>query len=219
MNSVDPGTGRTKRAPQGRMDRARRSGSLRTGPALLAAMTAFLVLAVTAASPDPAGAAGARSAPIGVGVFGVHGFPVAQEDLGAGPLYGAKASVRLSPIALEGFYAGFREGDVTFEAGGRAQTIPGRTQTFYGGNLIVGGPSGPGAGFYVTGGAGRYVRTREGLPQTTDFGYNGGLGLEIRSSAGLSIDLSGRLHAVPLDAGGTRKFVALEAGVNLYVIG
>jgi hypothetical protein len=153
------------------------------------------------------------------GVYGVYGIPVIQEDVGAGPLYGLKARAILAgPLAAELSYTRFQEGDVTFSVLERDQTIPGGTQTVIGLNAVLGGPSEAGFGISVTGGVGSYTLTKEHRADLTRTGFNGGLGMELRSSGPIGIDISARLHVIPLKDGGSRKFAALQAGINYYFV-
>jgi hypothetical protein len=83
---------------------------------------------------------------------------------------------------------------------------------------VLGGPSIPGFGIYLTGGVGTYTLTKDNRPDETPIGYNVGLGFELRTISGIAIDVSGRVHAVMPDNGGSRKFAALQAGVNFYFL-
>ena len=64
----------------------------------------------------------ARAAPLGVGtvelgIYGALGIPVAQEDVNAGPLYGAKVRVGIIPILkaeISGTLFDFGDGEVDF---------------------------------------------------------------------------------------------------------
>lgn len=177
----------------------------------------LLCLAAALLSPvilNPA-TAQAEQRRVGLGVYGVYGIPIIQEDVGAGPLYGIKARADLfGPIGAEVSYTSFQEGDVTFTTPAGEQTMPGGTQNVLGVNAILGGAGDSGVGFYLTGGVGSYSLTRDNRDDLTRIGFNGGLGLELRSNAGIAIDLSGRAHAVTMEDGGTRKFGAIQAGIN-----
>lgn len=156
---------------------------------------------------------------VAVGAYGVYGIPVVQQDVGAGPLFGLKARAMLAgPLGLELFYTSFQEGDVTFKVLDRDQKIPGGTQTVFGVNAVLGGPSEAGLGISAVAGVGSYKLTKDTRPDLSRMGFNGGLGLELRSSGPIGIDLSGRLHVVPLADGGSRKFAALQAGINYYFV-
>jgi hypothetical protein len=177
----------------------------------------LLALVVLTGSVSNARAAGPIR--LGLGVYGVYGLPIAQDDAEAGPLYGAKARVDLvGPLGAELSYTSFQEGDATVLAGGRTQTVAGGTQNAIVLNAVLFGPSAPGFGVYVAGGIGTYTLTKEGRPDESPIGYNAGLGLELRTVSGISLDLSGRVHALMPEGGGSRKFAALQAGVNYYFL-
>jgi hypothetical protein len=164
-------------------------------------------------------AAGAMRA--GLGVYGVYGIPVVQEDVGAGPYFGVKAKANLlGPLGAELFYCSFQEGDIDQKLSGRDITIPfkGGTQSFFGVNAVLGGPGAAGFGIYLTGGAGSYSLTRDHRADQSGLGFDGGLGAEFRSAAGIAVDLSGRLYAFPLEDGGSRKYLGIQAGINYYFL-
>lgn len=182
-----------------------------------AAVIASGLVAFLSAGPLPASALGPVS--VGAGVYGVHGIPLLQQDAAPGPLYGLKARANvLGPVGAEIYYTTFQEGDRSFVVPLGTQVIKGGTDEVMGGDLILASSTGPGVSFYVAGGAGSYTLTREPRTRIRTIGYNGGPGLELRSTAGISIDLSGRVHVVPLQSGGSRKFASLQAGINYYFL-
>jgi hypothetical protein len=152
---------------------------------------------------------------LGAGVFGGYGIPVVQEDAGSGGLFGADVTADIiGPLGAEVFYMSFQEGDVTFDVPLGSQSIQGGTQNAFGLNAILR----TNFGLYFNGGVGSYTLVKEHRPDMTNFGYNGGIGYQFRLTSGFAVDLAGRLHAVVLDDGGTRKFVGLQAGVNYYFL-
>jgi hypothetical protein len=179
---------------------------------VLSMLLSMLVLASTTwAAPKPIR--------VGAGIYGVYGLPVLQEDAGAGPLYGAKLRADLfGPFGAEAFYTAYQEGDVTVKAQLGNSTLKGGNQTAFGVNLVMGTTGASGVRIYLTGGVASYTLTKDYRADLTRLGYNGGLGLEFRSKGPIAIDLSGRVHAVTLADGGTRKFAALQAGINFYFI-
>lgn len=171
----------------------------------------LLAVAPTAFAGTPHG--------IAAGAYGVYGIPVVQQDVGAGPLFGLKARAILAgPLGAELSYTSFQEGDVTFSVLNRDQTIPGGTQTAIGLSAVLGGPSEAGFGVSAMAGVGSYTLTKDHRADITRVGFNGGLGMELRSSGPIGIDISARLHVVPLKEGGSRKFAALQAGINYYFV-
>jgi len=183
-----------------------------------ALVVALVALALTA---PPAGASRVRPSPVklALGVYGVYGIPVQQQDVGQGPLYGARLKMTfLGALGLEGFYTSFQEGDVAFSTSVGSQTIKGGSQVIYGGNLILGSTAPSGLCPYLTGGVGDYTLAKPARATLHCRGFNGGVGLELRSLPGLAIDLSGRLHVALPAPGGARKFVAVQAGINYYFV-
>jgi hypothetical protein len=154
---------------------------------------------------------------IGAGVFGVHAIPLYQEDAGPGPMYGWKLKMIVpGHLALEGFFTKWEEGDMAFALPLGTQTLEGSTDQVYGLDLVIGSSARSGLGLYLAAGAGYYTLTKASRSPINAVGPNAGLGLEFRSSKGLAIDLSGRLHLVPMPGGGNREYGGLQAGVNYY---
>jgi hypothetical protein len=165
--------------------------------------------------------AAAASGPIrlGAGVYGVYGIPVAQDNVAAGALYGAKVRADLAgPFGAEVSYTSYPAGDITFATQLGDQTTKGWSQSVMAADLILqtSGPSG--FGIYFLGGIGQYTLKKDLYSDISRIGYNGGLGMEFRSVAGFSVDICGRVHAMPYENGGTHKFAALQAGVNFYFL-
>jgi opacity protein-like surface antigen len=153
------------------------------------------------------------------GVYGVYGIPVIQDNVAAGPLYGAKVRADLAgPLGAEVSYTSFPEGDVTFKAQLGEQTTKGYSQSVIAADLILQTTGVAGFGIYLLGGIGSYSLTKDNTADISRIGYNGGLGVEFRSSSGIAVDICGRLHAMPYENGGTHKFAALQAGVNYYFL-
>lgn len=196
------------------MQRVSRVGMFRsTGVASTAVLLSACLVAVLA------GPASADTRRVGAGIYGVYGIPIIQEDVGAGPLFGAKLHADLAgPLGAELFYTSYQEGDVTFNVRGVDQTLPGGTQSVLGINAILGGTGRSGVGPYLTAGVGSCTLAKEHREDVTRLGFNGGIGFELRSNAGIAVDLSARAHVVPLEDGGSRKFGAVQAGLNYYFI-
>jgi len=198
----------------------RRRAPLPVAVAALAGLPAFLpflFLAGLAFACLPARANAAFR--LGAGLFGIYGAPVQQESLRPGPLFGAKVRAHLvGPLGLEGTYSIWQEGDLVTGEDEAEQVTPGATQDAMSVNAVLGSGGATGLGVYLTGGLGRYTRTREDLPDEEETGVNGGVGVEVRTQSGLAIELGGRMHAVLRDGGSARKFAAFLAGVNYYFV-
>lgn len=155
----------------------------------------------------------------GGGVYGIYGRPVIQDNVAAGPLYGLKARADLArPLGAELSFTSFPAGDITFKAQGVDQTTKGFSQSVIAADLILQTTGASGLGVYLLGGIGSYSLTKDFAEDISRIGYNGGLGVEFRSSSGIAVDICGRLHAMPYESGGTHKFAALQAGVNYYFL-
>jgi len=155
----------------------------------------------------------------GAGIYGVYGFPVVQEDVAAGALYGAKARADLlGALGAEVSYTSFPGTDVDFDTQLGKMSTEGWGHSVLALDLIVQSTGETGFGVYVAGGLGSYSLTKKHADDLTRMGYNAGLGIEFRSLMGISIDISGRLHAMSMEDGGTHKFAAVQAGVNYYFL-
>jgi opacity protein-like surface antigen len=153
------------------------------------------------------------------GVYGIYGIPVIQDNVAAGPLYGIKARADLTgPLGAELSFTSFPAGDVTFKARGVDQTTKGYGQSVIAADLILQTTGASGFGIYLLGGVGSYSLSKDNAADISRIGFNGGLGVEFRSSSGIAVDICGRLHAMPYENGGTHKFAALQAGVNYYFL-
>jgi hypothetical protein len=167
----------------------------------------------------PAASLAGDSIRLGAGVYGVYGLPVAQDNVGSGPLYGLKARADFAgPFGAELSYTSFPSADVKFNSQIGEQTTPGYSQSVTAFDLIFETTGVAGFGVYFLGGVGTYTLKKDYADDITGIGYNGGLGLEFRSNMGLSIDVCGRVHVKRYDDGGSHKFAALQAGVNYYFL-
>lgn len=159
----------------------------------------------------------------GAGVYGIYGIPVVQDNVAAGVLYGAKARADLlGPLGAELSFTSFPAGDVKFQTQMGEQTTQGYGHSVIAADLILQTTGATGFGVYFLGGIGSYSLTKDlGTDASTDIsgiGFNGGVGVELRSETGIAVDICGRLHAMPYEDGGTHKFAAIQAGVNYYFL-
>lgn len=181
-------------------------------------LAAGAVLLGLAALPT-SGSAADSNVRVGGGVYGVYGLPVLQDNVAAGVLYGAKVRADLSgPLGAELSYTSFPSGDVTFPAQLAEQTTKGWSHSAIAADLILQTTGPAGFGVYFLGGIGSYTVKKDFQDDISAIGYNGGLGVEFRSNSGISVDICGRLHAMPYENGGSHKFAALQAGVNFYFL-
>jgi len=147
--------------------------------------------------------AAAHAGGIGVGVFGGRSYPVLQDDVGNGTLYGVRVPVKVVPMfALEPYYASSTLSDKVTNIAGIEITNPGFDEKIYGINAMfaMGGP----LSFYPLVGYGRTSLQRPGYDRTFT-SYNAGFGMSVSPAPKLSLDLRGELQAI-VDNGTTRKF-------------
>jgi len=164
---------------------------------------ALLLLATTA------GAASAGS--IGLGAFAGMSFPVVQEDVSQGSLFGLRAPVQLIPlVTVEPYWASSSLGDKDEDIGGVTYTREGFDASAFGLNamLTMGGP----VQFYPFVGVGstKLERTGSDLSLTT---YNAGLGLGIAPMPRLTVHVRGELQ-IAVDGDASRKFGNVSVGAS-----
>jgi len=159
-------------------------------------------------------AAGAAQATgIGAGVYGGFSFPVLQQDVTSGSLYGLRAPIGVSSIVtIEPFYASSALGDVTEVMGGISYTRSGFDQTAYGANVLFGNIGGPGFHFYPYAGIGKFKLERTGT-DINERGYNFGLGFGIGVAPKISLQIRGELEMVKIEDA-SRKFGNVTGGVS-----
>jgi opacity protein-like surface antigen len=176
-----------------------------------------LILALALPSISSAVPPNVRAA---AGVYGVYGIPVVQDDVGAGALFGGKVRADLvGPLGAEVSFTSFPGYDVSeFDTQLGSQTTKGWSHSVIALNAILQTTGVTGFGVYVTGGVGSYKMTKDYADDLSRIGYNFGLGCEYRMTMGLAVDVSGRLHAAPLEDGGSHKFAAIQAGINYYFL-
>ena len=148
---------------------------------------------------------------IGLGAFAGMSYPVLQEDVASGPLYGLRAPVALTPLfTFEPYYASGSLGDKDETVGGITYTREGFDETAYGLNamLTTGGP----VQFYPLLGLGQTKLTRTGtdLNLTT---WNFGMGLGFSPMLKLSVHVRGELQ-MAMDGDASRKFTNVTVGAS-----
>lgn len=159
-------------------------------------------------------AAGAAHATgVGVGVYGGLSYPIVQDDVKSGTLYGLRAPVSLVPmITVEPFYASSSLGDAEEVLGGISYARDGFDQTAYGVSVMLGNPAGMGFRMYPFAGIGKYKLERIGT-DIDEMGYNFGLGIGIGATPKLSLQIRGELEMVK--TGDTsRKFGNATVGLT-----
>jgi hypothetical protein len=168
----------------------------------------LVLLAVTAGT---AGAVG-----IGVGAFAGMSWPVAQEDVAQGSLYGLRVPVAIVPLfTVEPYYASGQLGDAEETIAGITYTREGFDETGYGLNAILttGGP----VSFFPYAGVGQTKLTRSGSEDLDLTTWNLGLGIAVSPMPKLSVNLRGEFQ-MAVDGDASRKFgnVTLGASYALF---
>lgn len=169
---------------------------------------AVLALALTA------GAASAAPVGVGVGAFGGLSYPIIQDDVGNGSVYGVRVPVRLLPmITVEPYWLTAKMDDGKQTIGGVEYTRDGFDNKGYGANAILGHVGGSGFHFYPFAGIGSHKLTRTGTPEIKETAYNAGLGFGISPTPKVSLQIRGELNMIK--TGDTsRKFGNATVGLN-----
>ena len=151
---------------------------------------------------------------IGVGVFGGPSFPIVQDDVGTGTIFGARVPVEVLPlITLEPYFASSAMGDGEVTLDGETYTRDGYDMTAFGGNVMLGSPSSPGFQLLPYVGIGYNHLTRSGSEDLDEVGFNFGLGVGFAVLHKLSLQARGELNMV-VTGDTSRKFGNLMLGVN-----
>lgn len=162
----------------------------------------------------------ACAAPIGVGVgaFGGLSYPVLQDDVGNGSVYGVRVPVRVLPmITVEPYWLSATMDDGTQTIGGVDYTRDGFDNKGYGANAILGHVGGSGLHFYPFAGIGSHKLTRTGTPEIKETAYNFGLGFGISPTPKVSLQIRGEVNMIK--TGDTsRKFGNATVGLNYDLV-
>ena len=158
--------------------------------------------------------------------FGVNAgliYPIIQDDQDNGSMFGLKAMYSLmNMVTVEPNITFVKYGEPSTsdpELAGLYDGFEGSKVTSYGIDGILGGRFGArGISPYGIFGFGFYNMKREMTDQdVTDFGWTGGLGIEIGMSTSFAVDVRGKVNVVPSDGGGSKKSLSATAGVNFYL--
>jgi opacity protein-like surface antigen len=160
--------------------------------------------------------AGAQTAPagIGIGAFGGVSYPINQDDVSKGPLYGLRAPIKIVPmITVEPYYLTSHLGDGEETIAGVKYTREGFDHTGYGVNAILGMPLGMAFGLHPYAGIGSHKLERAGSPEIKETAYNFGLGMGIGALSKISLQIRGELNMVMIGTT-SRKFANATIGLN-----
>jgi hypothetical protein len=168
-------------------------------------ISAALLLALAAGSANATGVA--------VGVYGGLSYPIIQDDVKSGSMFGLRAPIALAPIfTVEPFYASSSLGDATETLGGIEYTRQGFDGKAYGVNAMLGSTTGTGFHFYPIVGIGKFKLERAGSPDIDETGYNFGLGIGIGATPKVTLQIRGELNMV-VTGDTSRKFGNATAGL------
>jgi hypothetical protein len=158
-------------------------------------------------------AAQAGTIGLGIGAFGGLSWPILQDDVGSGSLFGVRVPVKaLSMLTFEGYYMKSSLGDGKEEIGGVEYTREGFDHTGVGVNAVF-GSGGMGSGLYPYVGIGSHQLTRTGTEDIKDTAWNFGLGYGIKAGAKLSVQIRGELNMI-VTGDTSRKFGNATAGLT-----
>lgn len=174
----------------------------------IAVVLAGLLLGAMVGTSDAAG--------WGIGGFGGVSIPVAQDDAANGVVIGGHLKLSLGMLGLEPNFTYFKNGDWEIDEL-PGETFEGSKITAVGLNLLLGG-TGPVTGMRFFPFAGiKYYNEKNDFRDFSDgsIGWNGGLGIEIGAGT-IGIDVRGSAEILPLEDGGSRKWVHVRGGLNYY---
>jgi hypothetical protein len=158
----------------------------------------------------------AQAAPIGIGVgaYGGVSFPILQDDVSQGPVYGVRVPLKVIPmITVEPYYLTSHLGHGEQTIGGVKYTRDGFEHTGYGVNALLGTALGLGFGLHPYAGIGSHKLVRDGTPEIKETAYNFGLGMGINAMPKISLQLRGELNMV-VTGDTSRKFANATVGLT-----
>lgn len=151
---------------------------------------------------------------IGIGAFGGVSYPINQDDVSQGPLYGLRAPIKIVPmITVEPYYLTSHLGDGEETIAGVKYTREGFDHTGYGVNAILGMPLGLAFGFHPYAGVGSHKLERPGEPDIKETAYNFGLGMGLSPIPKISLQIRGELNMVMIGTK-SRKFANGTVGLT-----
>ncbi len=165
---------------------------------------AVLALAVTT---------GSAKAGIGIGAYGGVSYPINQDDVSQGSLYGLRLPLKIVPmVTVEPYYLTSHLGDGEETIAGVKYAREGFDHTGYGVNAILGMPLGMAFGLHPYAGIGSHKLERAGSPEIKETAYNFGLGMGLSVIPKISLVLRGELNMVVIGTE-SRKFANATAGL------
>jgi hypothetical protein len=167
---------------------------------------ALAVLALATTTGVRTGQAG-----IGIGAYGGMSYPINQDDVSRGPLYGLRLPLKVIPmVTVEPYYLTSHLGDGATTTGG---TTEGFDHTGYGVNAILSTGLGMTFGLHPYAGIGSHKLERAGSPEIKETAYNFGLGMGLNVIPKISLVLRGELNMVVIGTE-SRKFANATVGLT-----
>lgn len=157
-----------------------------------------------------AGIASAGS--IGIGAYAGMSYPVLQDDVASGSLYGLRIPASLTPLfTLEPYFGSASLGDKDEDIGGITYTREGFDETAYGLNAMMttGGP----VQFYPLVGIGKTQLKRTGSEDLNLTTWNFGLGFGFTPAPKISVHIRGEMQ-MAMDGDASRKFGNVTVGAS-----
>lgn len=153
-----------------------------------------------------------------IGCFAGLNFPISQEDMGNGTLFGAKGRILLLPfLGVEPNFVFSEYGDKKHEILEGTQTRKGGEITSFGADAVFGTFSEfSQVRFYGILGINSNTFKWEPHEDQTRLGLSLGTGMEFLPTDAFSIEVKVRVHAISLEGGGGRDNLELSAGLNYY---
>ena len=176
----------------------------------------YLALVVTVVM-SVAIASSANATGWGAGPFAGISIPVVQDDAANGIVFGGRVKLSLGGmLGLEPNFTYFKGGDWELDDL-PGETFEGAKVTSVGLNVILGGAGAPtGLRFFPFAGA-KYYNFKTDIPDFSDsqLGFDAGVGLEVGAGS-IGIELRGSAEVLPLDGGGSRKWIHVLGGLTYY---
>jgi len=163
----------------------------------------------------------AEAPKLGVGLSGGLDWPLLQEDQGNGTVFSFRGRIEIAPIlVVEPNLTLVNWGDPDLGIPGVTNDLEGASVTAFGVDGLLRIPMGsPTSGPFALAGVGFYkVKRDQTNLDETRFGLAGGLGFAFGINPAISADLRGKLHVIPMPAGGSKKSLSAMLGVN-YTFG
>jgi hypothetical protein len=162
----------------------------------------------------------ASAGKFGIGGFAGVNFPIAQQDVGNGTVFGAKGRIMVLPflgVEPNFVFSKYGDKDIKDDEGNLLGTRKGGDITSFGLDAVMGTFSGfSKMRFYGILGLNSNMVKREKIPDQTRLGVSIGTGAEFLPIDMVGIEVRARVHSISLKGGGGRDNLELTGGLNYY---